>query len=78
MSKAGLTHKQREIYDFLRLYHKAHGVYPSIREIGSGLIEGRQVLSKRGHTSVHRMMGALQERGWIDVLPHRPRGITIL
>jgi len=79
MTKAGLTPKQRQVFDFLRLYHKTKGYYPSVREIGVGQIDGQQVIQQRtSPTSVHRYLVALQERGWINVLPGKPRSITIL
>ena len=79
MTKAGLTPKQRQVFDFLRLYHKTKGYYPSVREIGVGQIDGQQVMQKRtSTTSVHRILFSLQERGWITVLPGKARSITIL
>jgi len=77
--KAGLTPKQKQVYDYLRLYHRVHGCFPSVREIGEGKIEGEQVLTRRtSPTSVHRYLKALEERGWIQVMPGRARSITIL
>lgn len=79
MDKVGLTMKQQEVYDFLRMYHKVHGVFPTVREISSGQIEGQQVIRARAsHTSVQRMLKAIQERGWITVMPMRGRAIKLL
>ena len=46
MSKQGLTPRQSDIYRFLVAYHKEYGVYPSMREIAEGKIEGEQVITK--------------------------------
>ena len=79
MTKAGLTPKQRQVFDFLRLYYKTKGYCPSVREIGSGQIDGQQVMQQRtSSTSVHRILFSLQERGWITVRPGQARSITIL
>jgi len=79
MTKAGLTPKQQQVFDYLRLYHKVNGYFPSVREIGEGQLDGKQVLPVRtSPTSVHRQLQALQERGWISWLPGKARSITIL
>lgn len=79
MQKMGLTPKQQQVYDFLRVYHKVNGYYPSVREIGVGKIDGQQVLPERtSPTSVHRYLSVLKERGWIDMMPGKARSITLL
>jgi len=79
MQKMGLTPKQQQVYDFLRVYHKVNGYFPSVREIGVGKIDGQQVLPERtSPTSVHRYLAVLKERGWIDMMPGKARSITLL
>ena len=79
MSKVGLTPKQQQVYDFLRVYHKTNGYYPSVREIAAGRIDGQQMLEERTSTSsIRRQMSALKERGWISVMPGKARSITLL
>ena len=77
--KAGLTPKQQQVFNFLRLFHKVNGYYPSVREIGRGGVDGQQVLPERtSPTSVHRYLDVLQQRGWIEKMPGRARSLTIL
>ena len=79
MDKAGLTKRQKEIYDFLRLYHKANGSFPSVREICQGRVEGQQLMKERsGTSSVHYNLHTLESRGWIKIEPGQARAITIL
>ncbi len=55
--KAGLTPKQQQVFNFLRLFHKVNGYYPSVREIGLGVVDGQQVLPERSSpTSVQRYL----------------------
>ncbi|TKT80011.1 hypothetical protein [Aquamicrobium sp. LC103] len=66
----GLTHRQREVLEFIRAYCSAHGVTPSYSEIAAAL----GIASK---ASIARLIGGLVERGFIDRIPHRPRSIVI-
>jgi SOS-response transcriptional repressor LexA len=76
--KHGLTRKQKAVFDFIRLYIKANGVSPSVRDIATGKIDGHQVMSERSSLqSVHRMIKCLEQRGWIQLLPGQARSITI-
>ncbi|MBR3384976.1 MAG: transcriptional repressor LexA, partial [Atopobiaceae bacterium] len=34
MAKTGLSNRQKQIYDYICTYTKAHGFPPSVREIG--------------------------------------------
>ena len=76
--KHGLTLKQKAVFDFIRLYIRANGVSPSVRDIAEGKIDGQQVMSPRSSTqTVHRMIKCLEQRGWIQSLPGHARSITI-
>ena len=76
--KHGLTLKQTAVFDFIRLYIRANGVSPSVRDIAEGKIDGQQVMSPRTSLqSVHRMIKCLEQRGWIQSLPGQARSITI-
>tara|TARA_B100001248_G_C27309358_1_gene421105 strand:+ start:172 stop:423 length:252 start_codon:yes stop_codon:yes gene_type:complete len=77
--KVGLTPEQQRLLGFIRAFHVEHGVYPTVREMASGKIDGEQVLEKRRSISnVHRMLVCLQEKGWIlrEIASHR--GIAVL
>jgi|5B_taG_2_1085324.scaffolds.fasta_scaffold12188_2 SOS-response transcriptional repressor LexA len=78
MDKIGLTAKQKQVFEFLRMYHKTYGVFPSTREIAQGKIDGQVILNKRVESNVHNLLKSLQKRGWIEVMPYTPRGIRII
>lgn len=66
-----LTRKQIEL---LRLIHdrmQAEGVAPSFDEM-------KDALSLRSKSGIHRLITALEERGFIRRLPHRARAIEVL
>lgn len=64
--KIGLTRRQREVYDFLIMHYKEFGYFPTTREILTGKINGKQVMTARtGTNSVHRMLTEMESKGWI-------------
>jgi SOS-response transcriptional repressor LexA len=78
MDKIGLTPAQMEMYNFLLAYHSETGVYPTIREIGKGEIEGQQMIKKRtSNQSIQRILVSLEKRGWIR-RQTLSRGIQVL
>ena len=44
--KIGLTPTQFEVYNFIVAYHNNEGVYPTVREIGKGTIDGEKIISR--------------------------------
>lgn len=67
-----LTVRQRAVLQFIDGFVKANdGVAPSNAEIAEGL----NLKSKSG---IHRVLTALDERGFIKRLPHRARAIEVL
>lgn len=77
--KIGLTPEQRELMGFLRAYRQEYGIYPTVREMCTGKIDGQQVMKPRKSPSnMHRMLIALQQKGWIlrEIASHR--GIALL
>lgn len=66
-----LTHRQKELLDFIRTRLAEAGVSPSFEEMKSAL----GLHSKSG---VHRMVLALEERGFISRLPDRARAIEVI
>jgi repressor LexA len=66
-----LTPRQRETLNFLATYSHEHGYAPSFEEIAAAM----QVSSK---SNVSRLLGALEERGFIRRLRHRSRAIEVL
>lgn len=78
-NKTTLTASQREVYDYLKLYVLTHAVAPTVREICMGYVAGERVIHKRRWPSgVHRILTALEERGWIERPPRKQRAIKFL
>jgi repressor LexA len=66
-----LTSKQRELLLFIHQRIKESGVSPSFDEMKEAL----DLASKSG---IHRLITALEERGFIRRLPHRARALEVL
>ena len=66
-----LTQRQKEMYDFIRAYYAQHGIAPSFMEMMAAT--GR--VSKSG---VHRVLTALEERGFIRRMRDRARAIELI
>ena len=60
--RPSLTQKEREVLNFIREYWKNYQLYPSFREIGSGI-------GLRSASSVSRYIRSLTEKG--EILPHK-------
>ena len=57
-----LTQKEREVLNFIRDYWKKYQLYPSFREIGSGI-------GLRSASSVNRYIRSLTDKG--EILPRQ-------
>lgn len=66
-----LTRKQLELLDFINKRVTADGVPPSFDEM-------KEALSLRSKSGIHRLITALEERGFIRRLAHRARAIEII
>jgi repressor LexA len=66
-----LTSKQKELLLFIHSSIKESGVSPSFDEMKTAL----NLASKSG---IHRLITALEERGFIRRLPHRARALEVL
>lgn len=66
-----LTDREREVYDFVRVYTHRHGVPPKLREIGAHL-----GVASRG--TVHRYLRAIEQAGLIAITPDRARGVRLV
>ncbi len=66
-----LTRKQRDLLDFIHKRVQRDGVPPSFDEM-------REALDLRSKSGIHRLITALEERGFIRRLPHRARAIEIV
>ena len=66
-----LTRKQRELLIFIDKRLKETGVAPSFDEM-------KEALSLKSKSGIHRLINALEERGFIRRLPHRARALEVL
>ncbi len=66
-----LTPKQKELLMFIHERIKETGVPPSFDEM-------KDALDLRSKSGIHRLITALEERGFIRRLPHRARALEIL
>lgn len=66
-----LTSKQKELLTFIHTRLQEQGVPPSFDEM-------KEALSLQSKSGVHRLIIALEERGFIRRLPHRARAIEVI
>ena len=66
-----LTRKQLELLDFIRIRIDADGVPPSFDEM-------KDALDLKSKSGIHRLITALEERGFIRRLAHRARALEIV
>ena len=65
-----LTKKQNELLIYINQNLRETGVAPSYEEM-------REALDLRSKSGIHRLINALEERGFIRRLPHRARAIEV-
>ena len=66
-----LTAKQRELLLFIDSRLKDNGISPSFDEM-------REALELKSKSGVHRLISALEERGFIRRLPNRARALEVM
>src|SRR5215475_9735909 len=66
-----LTTKQKELLAFIHERLQETGVPPSFEEM-------KEALDLQSKSGVHRLIMALEERGFIRRLPHRARAIEVI
>lgn len=66
-----LTRKQHELLMFIHERLKEAGVPPSFEEM-------KEALDLRSKSGIHRLITALEERGFIRRLPHRARALEVI
>ena len=66
-----LTRKQLELLMFIHERLKESGVPPSFEEM-------KDALDLRSKSGIHRLITALEERGFVRRLPHRARALEVL
>ena len=68
---AMLTRKQHELIRFIQQRLEESGVSPSFEEM-------KEALDLKSKSGVHRLISALEERGFIRRLPNRARALEVL
>src|ERR1700748_2149380 len=66
-----LTKKQHQLLLFIRDRMNRDGVAPSFDEM-------KEALKLRSKSGIHRLIMALEERGFLRRLPHRARALEVL
>src|SRR3954466_4741508 len=66
-----LTRKQHELLRFIHDRLREDGVAPSFDEM-------KDALKLRSKSGIHRLIMALEERGFLRRLPHRARALEVL
>ena len=66
-----LTRKQHDLLQFIQARLQRDGVPPSFDEM-------KEALDLRSKSGIHRLITALEERGFIRRLAHRARAIEIV
>jgi repressor LexA len=66
-----LTRKQHELLSFIDSHLKSTGVSPSFEEM-------KEALSLRSKSGIHRLISALEERGFLRRHHHRARALEVL
>ncbi len=66
-----LTRKQLDLLEFIHTRMEKEGVPPSFDEM-------KEALDLRSKSGIHRLITALEERGFIRRLPHRARALEII
>lgn len=66
-----LTAKQHELVRFIQQRLEATGISPSFEEM-------KEALDLKSKSGVHRLISALEERGFIRRLPNRARALEVL
>ncbi len=61
-----LTKKQLELLLFIDRHLKKHGTAPSFEEM-------KKAVNLKSKSGIHRLVTALEERGFLRRLPHRAR-----
>ena len=66
-----LTRKQHELITFIQTRLEESGISPSFEEM-------KEALDLKSKSGVHRLISALEERGFIRRLPNRARALEVI
>ncbi len=65
-----LTLKQKNLLDFINMYYKDNDMFPTYDEM-------RKALNIKSKSSVHKLISSIEERGFIERIPHKARAIQL-
>ena len=65
-----LTIKQKDLLDFINLYYKDNDVFPTYEEM-------KHALNIKSKSSIHKLISSIEERGFIERIPHKARAIQL-
>ena len=75
----GLTPDQSDLLAYIAMFHKEFNVYPTIREMMSGQINGNQIIKKRNYSyPISKLLFALEQRGRLRRLKGYTRAMELL
>ena len=66
-----LTKKQKELFDYLSNYIAKNSISPSFEEM-------KNAVNLKSKSGIHRLISALEERGFIRRLAHKARALEVL
>ena len=70
-NKDGLSPRQRQMYDIIKLYIKSNSYSPSYEEL-------KQLIGSNSKSHVHGLVHQLHQRGWIKLANGRNRSISLV
>ncbi len=65
-----LTLKQKNLLDFINTYYKDNDMFPTYDEM-------RKALNIKSKSSVHKLISSIEERGFIERIPHKARAMQL-
>lgn len=63
-----LTAKQKKLLDYINSYFNENGIYPTYEEM-------KNALDIKSKSSIHKLISSIEERGFIERIPHKARAI---
>jgi repressor LexA len=66
-----LTERQNQVYEYVRAHVRQHGKPPTLQEIG-------RALAIRSTNGVHKLLVALETKGYVRRTPNEARGLALV
>ena len=65
-----LTIKQKKLLDFIHIYFKENNIFPTYEEM-------KDALKIKSKSSIHKLISSIEERGFIERIPHKARALQL-